>query len=130
MINTLIRAVEIAGFAKIGFGETYVFNGSNQRIDYTQRPQSLRVLAALTLYFYNHHHLSLYLSMTLSTHMWCEARFCSYFEAFPRNLVPRTTCECSASQIGTETNDGDSESREQKLHARVSFSSKSKLRGR
>ena len=75
MINATIRAVEIEGFAKIDFGETLSPNGSNQRIRHTQRPQGLRGLVALALRFQNHHHLSHYLSVGLSTHMWREARY-------------------------------------------------------
>ena len=74
MTNTLIGAVEMEGFAKICFGETLHLNGSNQRIDHIQRPPGLRVLVALVLSFQNHHHLSLYLSVGPSTHLWREAR--------------------------------------------------------
>ena len=56
--NTLIRAVEKVGLAKIRFGETHFFNGPVQRIRHTQRQQGLYVLVGLTLYFQNRHHLS------------------------------------------------------------------------
>ena len=80
MINATIRAVEMEDFAKTIFGETLHLNGSNQRTRHTQRAQGLRVLVALALRFQNHHHLSLYLSVGLSTHMWREARFSRFLD--------------------------------------------------
>ena len=85
LTNTLIRAVEMEGFAKICFGETLFFNGSNQRIDHIKRPQGLRMLVALTLSFQNHHHLSLYLSVGPSTQLCREARFLDFLGS--QNLV-------------------------------------------
>ena len=73
--NTLIRAVEKVGLAKIRFGETHFFNGPVQRIDHTQRQQGLYVLVNLTLYFQNHHHLSPQLFMSLCNHLCRGAGF-------------------------------------------------------
>ena len=43
-----------------------------------------------------------------------------YFQGFPQNLASRKLCY-SAPQIGIETNDGDSESRERGLQADVTI---------
>ena len=68
VINMLIRAVEVEGFAKIDFGETHFFNGSIQRIDHMQRCHGLHALIALALSFQNHHRLYLHLSVVASSH--------------------------------------------------------------
>ena len=75
MTVALIRAVENVRLTIFIFYQTHIFNGYNQRNDHMQRQQNLHVLVALALYFQNHHHLCLQLSVGLSSNICREARF-------------------------------------------------------
>ena len=75
MTVALIRAVENVRLTIFIFYQTQIFNGSNQRNGHMRRHQNLHVLVALALYFQNHHHLCLQLSVGLSSNICREARF-------------------------------------------------------
>ena len=76
------------------------FNGSNQRIDQMQRQQWLHIITGLPLSFQNRHHLSLCISVGLSSNLCSEARF-GGFAAKMRKKAVRGPLQCRKSATFT-----------------------------